>query len=102
RSPDPHRNPGTGTGGPGGSRCLPAGWQYEGGAPALIRFLSLLLAGLSLGTVYALVAMGFVIIYKASEVLNFAHGSLLLLGAFVVARLHEAIGFPAAVAVAFA
>lgn len=68
----------------------------------MIRFLSLLLAGLSLGTVYALVAMGFVIIYKASEVLNFAHGSLLLLGAFVVARLHEAIGFPAAVAVAFA
>ncbi|GAC1537394.1 MAG: branched-chain amino acid ABC transporter permease [Acidimicrobiales bacterium] len=65
----------------------------------MTQFLILLFNGLSLGAIYALVALGFVIIFKASEVLNFAHGSLLLLGAYVVARLEPQIGFFPAVAV---
>jgi branched-chain amino acid transport system permease protein len=44
-----------------------------------------LVTGLSLGSIYALLAMGFVIIFKATQVLNFAHGALAALGAFFVA-----------------
>ena len=43
-----------------------------------------LVTGLSLGSIYALLAMGFVIIFKATQVLNFAHGALATLGAFLV------------------
>ena len=43
------------------------------------QFLSLLINGVSLGAVYALIALGFVIIFKASEVVSFMHGSLILL-----------------------
>jgi branched-chain amino acid transport system permease protein len=57
------------------------------------QFLSLLLNGLSLGALYALIALGFVIIFKASEVVSFTHGSLLLLGAYSIARLSESFGF---------
>jgi branched-chain amino acid transport system permease protein len=63
------------------------------------QFLSLLLNGLSLGALYALIALGFVIIFKASEVVSFTHGSLLLLGAYSIARLSESIGFYPAVLV---
>jgi len=46
-------------------------------------FLHLLVNGLSLGFLYALSALGFVMIYKSSSVLNFAHGELLAAGAFL-------------------
>ncbi|MEV5884585.1 branched-chain amino acid ABC transporter permease [Streptomyces sp. NPDC052020] len=59
-----------------------------------------ILGGLALGSVYALVALGFVVIFKASGVLNFAHGSLLLLGGYLVAVLHEHLGFAGALAAA--
>jgi branched-chain amino acid transport system permease protein len=66
------------------------------------QFLSLLLNGISLGALYALIALGFVIIFKASEVVSFTHGSLLLLGAYSIARLSEPIGFLPAVLVGIA
>lgn len=56
-------------------------------------FLELLINGLSVGAVYALIALGFVIIFKATEVINFAHGSLLLLGGFVVSEYTRELGF---------
>jgi branched-chain amino acid transport system permease protein len=59
--------------------------------------LSMLLTGVSTGAIYALVALGFVLLYKAAGVVNFAHGSVLLLGAYVTARTWEALGFAAAV-----
>ena len=43
--------------------------------------------------VYALIALGFVVIFKATEVVNFAHASLLLAGGYVTAVLHDDIGF---------
>ena len=49
----------------------------------MTQFLSLLLNGISLGAIYALIALGFVIIFKASEVVSFTQGSLLLLGAYL-------------------
>ncbi|WP_018637746.1 branched-chain amino acid ABC transporter permease [Parafrankia elaeagni] len=68
----------------------------------MTTFLSFLLNGLSLGSLYALIALGFVIIYKASEILNFAHGAFLLLGAYVIARVEPSVGFAAAVAIGIA
>lgn len=55
--------------------------------------------GLSLGCIYALIAIGFVIVFKSTHVLNFTHGSVLLLGAYVVGRTHTLLGFAAAVLV---
>jgi branched-chain amino acid transport system permease protein len=46
-------------------------------------FMQLLINGLVIGAVYATVALGFVLIYKASDVINFAQGELLLFGAFI-------------------
>jgi branched-chain amino acid transport system permease protein len=63
------------------------------------QFLSLLLNGLSLGAIYALIALGFVIIFKASEVVSFTQGSLLLLGAYTMATLSDTLGFYLAVLV---
>ncbi|QES47404.1 branched-chain amino acid ABC transporter permease [Streptomyces venezuelae] len=65
-------------------------------------FLELLLGGLSMGSVYALIALGFVVIFKATEVVNFAHASLLLAGGYVTATLHEDLGFWLALAVGVA
>jgi branched-chain amino acid transport system permease protein len=59
--------------------------------------LTQLVNGLSLGLVLGLIAVGFVIVFKSTGVLNFAHGSVLLLGAYVVARLQEPLGFGLAV-----
>ncbi|WP_327308892.1 branched-chain amino acid ABC transporter permease [Streptomyces sp. NBC_01298] len=59
----------------------------------MTTFLELLLGGLSMGSVYALIALGFVVIFKATEVVNFAHASLLLAGGYVTATLHEELGF---------
>ena len=44
--------------------------------------ISLAIAGIATGCVYALVALGFVLIWKCTEVVNFAHGELLMLGGF--------------------
>jgi branched-chain amino acid transport system permease protein len=46
------------------------------------QFLPLAIAGIATGCVYALVALGFVLIWKATEVVNFAHGELMMLGGF--------------------
>jgi len=46
-------------------------------------FFQLLLNGLAVGFIYAIAALGFVMIYKSSSVLNFAHGELLAIGAFI-------------------
>jgi branched-chain amino acid transport system permease protein len=50
----------------------------------MTKFLSLLQDGLALGAVYALVALGFVVIYRATGVINFAQGGLVVFGAFLV------------------
>ena len=46
-------------------------------------FLQVLVSGLSKGCVFGLIALGFVLIYKATEMLNFAQGELMMVGAFV-------------------
>jgi branched-chain amino acid transport system permease protein len=66
----------------------------------MTQALELLISGLSLGCIYALIAMGFVVVFKATNVVNFVHVSVLMLGAYLVARWHEALGFVGAVLVA--
>jgi branched-chain amino acid transport system permease protein len=50
----------------------------------MTNFIQLVFAGLALGCNYALIALGFTIIFKASQVINFAQGQFLLVGAYVV------------------
>ena len=52
-------------------------------------FLQLVIAGLAMGIVYGLVAMGFVLIWRAVGVVNFAQGDFLMMGAFVAYTLAE-------------
>ena len=56
-------------------------------------FVQLVVNGLGKGAVYALLAPGFVIIFKATEVVNFAHGSLALVGGYIIAITVDALGF---------
>lgn len=48
----------------------------------MLDFIQQLVNGIALGCVYGLIALGFVLIYKATEVVNFAQGELLMLGGF--------------------
>jgi len=57
------------------------------------QFLGFVINGLSLGAIYALIALGFVMIFKATSVTNFAHGSVLLLGTYIVGSTYESVGF---------
>lgn len=54
----------------------------------------LTLNGVAVGAIYALVALGIVLIYKATEVLNFAHGDLLVVSAFCAWGLIVVLGLP--------
>jgi branched-chain amino acid transport system permease protein len=68
----------------------------------MTEFLQLLFEGLSLGASYALVALGFVVIYRASNVINFAQGAMLLLGAYLISWLAIDVGLPFLLAVLLA
>jgi branched-chain amino acid transport system permease protein len=52
------------------------------------------ISGVAQGCVYALIALGFVLIYKATETVNFAQGELLMLGAFGCLALMKFVGLP--------
>jgi branched-chain amino acid transport system permease protein len=60
----------------------------------LIVFLQALISGVSIGCIYALVALGFVLIYKSTEVVNFAQGELMMVGAFFAYTLVDLGGVP--------
>ena len=61
------------------------------------NFLNYFVNGLSGGAIYALIALGFVIVFKATEVVNFAHGSLVVLGGYVVYLTNKSLPFVIAV-----
>jgi branched-chain amino acid transport system permease protein len=66
----------------------------------MTQFLQLVISGLMLGCIYGLIAMGFVIVFKATNVVNFAHASVVMLGAYLVAKWHESLGFFGAIGAA--
>src|SRR5260370_4993440 len=47
-------------------------------------FIQIAFAGVALGCIYALIGLGFSIIFKATEVINFAQGEILLVGAYII------------------
>ena len=61
-------------------------------------FLNLLVNGIVVGALYALVALGFVLIYKASGVINLAQGELVLLGAYIGLTFTTELNLPFALA----
>jgi len=62
-------------------------------------WLQVLFGGLTSGSIYALVAVGLAVIYRATRVINFAHGEFVVIGALTAASLVNPIGLPLAVAV---
>ena len=49
-----------------------------------MQFLSYLVRGISLGSVYALIALGYTMVYGIAKMLNFAHGDIIMVGGYVV------------------
>src|SRR5258708_21718923 len=72
------------------------------GGGVFTQFLQLTLAGVAQGCVYTLVALGFVLIYKATETVNFAQGDLMMLGAFFGLTASTILGWPYWASILFA
>ncbi len=60
--------------------------------------LQLLLNGIAIGAIYALVALGFVLVFKATSVLNFAHGSFLMIASYLAVTMIDTMALPFPVA----
>jgi len=60
----------------------------------LFQVLQLLISGIAQGCIYGLIALGFVLIYKATETVSFAQGELMMLGAFGGLACMTMLGFP--------
>ena len=59
-----------------------------------MQFLQLVISGIAIGCIYGLIALGFVLIYKATETVSFAQGELMMLGAFGGLAGMTMLGFP--------
>jgi branched-chain amino acid transport system permease protein len=59
-----------------------------------VQFVQLVISGVALGCIYGLIALGFVLIYKATETVSFAQGELMMLGAFGALVCMTVLGFP--------
>ena len=59
-----------------------------------MQLLQLLISGAAQGCIYGLIALGFVLIYKATETVSFAQGDLMMVGAFAGLAATTALGFP--------
>ena len=59
-----------------------------------MEIAQLIISGLSQGCVYGLIALGFVLIYKATEMVNFAQGDIMMLGAFVAVVFINLLDWP--------
>ena len=57
-------------------------------------FLSYLISGISLGSVYAIIALGYTMVYGIAKMLNFAHGDVIMVGSYVVFTATTMMGLP--------
>ena len=73
---------------------MPASPDPLGKDSHVVQLLQLCLNGIAIGAIYALVALGLVMIYKATETINFAHGDILMASAFVGWGLIAVAGLP--------
>ena len=60
-----------------------------------MTFLTYLTSGLSLGSVYAIIALGYTMVYGIAKMLNFAHGDVIMVGAYVAFYSTSSFGLPA-------
>ncbi len=59
-----------------------------------MSFLSCLISGISLGSVYAIIALGYTMVYGIAKMLNFAHGDIIMVGAFTAFTIVSSLGMP--------
>lgn len=64
-----------------------------------MTFLSNIISGLSLGSIYALIALGYTMVYGIAKMLNFAHGDIIMVGAYTVIVTISSLSLPAWVAI---
>jgi len=64
-----------------------------------MKFLSFFLSGISLGSIYAIIALGYTMVYGIAKMLNFAHGDIIMVGGYVAFTAMSALTLPASVAV---
>ena len=62
-------------------------------------FINYLINGVSLGSVYAIIALGYTMVYGIAKMLNFAHGDVIMIGSYVVFVTVSTMGFPPMVGV---
>ena len=67
----------------------------------MLQLLQLIVGGAAIGCIYALIALGFVLIYKATETVNFAQGDLMMVSGFIGLTAMTVIGLPFAMAFVF-
>lgn len=67
-----------------------------------MAFLTNLINGLSLGSVYAIIALGYTMVYGIAKMLNFAHGDVIMVGAYIAYITMSSLGLPSFVAIIFA
>ena len=67
-----------------------------------MSFISYLINGISLGSVYAIIALGYTMVYGIAKMLNFAHGDVIMIGAYVALTAMTGAGLPPAIAVMIA
>jgi branched-chain amino acid transport system permease protein len=65
----------------------------------MAHFLQTFISGLSLGSIYALIALGYTMVYGIAKMLNFAHGDIIMVGAYAVITAVFTCGMPPIVAV---
>ena len=64
-----------------------------------MSFVSYLLNGISLGSVYAIIALGYTMVYGIAKMLNFAHGDVIMIGSYVVFVAVNRTGLPVPVSI---
>ena len=65
----------------------------------MIHFIQTLISGLSLGSIYALIALGYTMVYGIAKMLNFAHGDIIMIGAYAGIVAVAQLGLPPVLAV---
>ncbi|MEG2143846.1 MAG: branched-chain amino acid ABC transporter permease, partial [Oscillospiraceae bacterium] len=65
-------------------------------------FLGNLISGLSLGSIYALIALGYTMVYGIAKMLNFAHGDIIMVGAYCCVTVVSTMGLPPILAISLA
>ena len=64
-----------------------------------LSFLNFLISGVSLGSIYAIIALGYTMVYGIAKMLNFAHGDVIMVGAYISFCVTNYLGLPVVVSI---